>query len=193
MRNLMGQVDGTVNPAPDSIDFDELVWDDGARQPWFAGGASLVLRRIRMDMDVWDEVDPPLRDLSMGRVQSTGAPLTGNAEHDTPDFAATDQYGITVIPPSSHIARAHQRNPREQLFRRSYNYDDPPPPGQVSDQGLLFASFQRDVDSQFTPVQQRLADEDALNEWTTPVGSAVYAILPGAEPGEFLGQALVAG
>ena len=129
----------------------------------------------------------------MGREQSTGAPLTGTAEHDVPDFAATDKHGITVIPPASHIARAHKRSARERFLRRSYNYDDPPPPGQVSDQGLLFASFQRDVDSQFAPVQQRLAEQDALNEWTTPVGSAVYVILPGAAPGEHLGQSLLAG
>ena len=30
MRNLMGQVDGTVNIAPGTVDFDRLVWDDGA-------------------------------------------------------------------------------------------------------------------------------------------------------------------
>lgn len=191
MRNLMGQVDGTVNPAPDSIDFDELVWDDGARQSWLAGGTSLVLRRIRMEMDTWDEVDPPLRDLVMGRSQSTGAPLTGTVEHDEPDFAATDKNGITIIPPASHIARAHQRSEREQFFRRSYNYDDAPPSGEVSDQGLLFAAFQRDVVNQYAPVQQRLAEQDALNEWTTPVGSAVYVILPGAADGEILGQSLL--
>ena len=26
MRNLMGQVDGTVNPAPGTVDFDSLIW-----------------------------------------------------------------------------------------------------------------------------------------------------------------------
>lgn len=189
MRNLMGQVDGTVQP--EAIDHDSLVWDDGAAQPWLAGGTSLVLRRIRMEMDTWDEVDTPLRNLVMGREQTSGAPLTGTVEHDVPDFSATDQYGITVIPPGSHIARAHRHGRLEQFIRRSYNYDDPPQPGEISDQGLLFASFQRDVDTQFLPVQQRLADEDALNEWTTPIGSAVYVILPGVEQGGYLGQSLL--
>lgn len=179
MRNLMGQLDGTVNAGP------EMVWDDGSSQPWLAGGTSMVLRRIRMEMDAWDEVDPSMRDLVMGRTQSTGAPLTGSHEHDVADFAATDQYGITIIPPASHVARAHQRMPEEQFLRRSYNYDD-------TDMGLIFAAFQRDVDRQFTPVQRRLAEQDALNEWTTPVGSAVYAILPGVpRPGGYLGQPLL--
>lgn len=185
MRNLMGQLDGTVNPKP--VDFDALVWDDGAEQPWLAGGTSMVLRRIRMEMDTWDEVDPPLRNLVMGRTQSAGAPLTGTTEHDVPDFAATDEYGITIIPPASHVARAHQRTPDEQFLRRSYNYDEPP------ELGLIFATYQRDVDRQFTPVQRRLAEQDALNEWTTPVGSAVYAILPGVRPGGYLGSTLLEG
>ncbi|WP_038169208.1 Dyp-type peroxidase [Tomitella biformata] len=189
MRNLMGQVDGTVQPAP--IDHDALVWDDGAAQPWLKGGTSLVLRRIRMEMDTWDEVDTPLRNLVLGREQTSGAPLTGSAERDAPDFTATDANGIIVIPPASHIARAHRRTDREQFLRRAYNYDDPPPPGETSDTGLLFATYQQDVDAQFLPVQQRLAEQDALNEWTTPVGSAVYVILPGAQPGGYLGQSLL--
>ena len=57
MRNLMGQVDGTVNPSPTEADFDGLVWDDGSAQPWLAGGTSMVIRRIRIEMDTWDELD----------------------------------------------------------------------------------------------------------------------------------------
>jgi dye decolorizing peroxidase len=45
---------------------------------------------------------------------------------------------------------------------------------------------------QFVPVQQRLAELDLLNIWTTPVGSGVWAVLPGAGPGEMLGGALLA-
>ncbi|OYD66509.1 dye decolorizing peroxidase [Rhodococcus sp. OK302] len=126
MRNLMGQVDGTVNPAPRTTDFDSLVWDNGTDQPWLAGGTSLVLRRIRMEMDTWDELDRPGRELTMGRTLSNGAPLTGTDEFDEADFTATDKFGIPVIPPGSHIARAHRTHEKEQFFRRAYNYDDPP-------------------------------------------------------------------
>ena len=58
-------------------------------------------------------------------------------------------------------------------------------------QGLLFAAFQADPVRQFVPMQQRLAAGDLLNFWTTPIGSAVFAILPGPAEGEILGQALV--
>lgn len=189
MRNLMGQVDGTVNPALD--DHATLIWDDGSEQPWMRGGTSMVLRRIEMDLDGWQELDPHGRELSVGRRLATGAPLTGTHERDEPDFAAT-RAGIPIIPPSSHIARAHRQQPHEQFLRKAYNYDDPPEPGAVStsNSGLLFAAYQRDIDRQFVPVQQRLADHDALNEWTFPIGSAVYAILPGVEQGQTLGQGM---
>ena len=191
MRNLMGQVDGTVNPDPATEEFDRLVWDDGSRYPWLAGGTSLVMRRIRMELDTWEEIDRPGRELTVGRTLDTGAPLTGTGEHDEPDFAATDRYGIPVIPPSSHIARAHHTHDGERFHRRAYNYDDPPAPGQVSNSGLIFASYQRNIDTQFLPVQRRLAEFDALNQWTTPIGSAVYALPPGTGAGGYLGQSVL--
>ncbi|BAH51302.1 Dyp-type peroxidase [Rhodococcus opacus] len=191
MRNLMGQVDGTVNPDPDTEEFDRLVWDDGSAHRWLTGGTSLVLRRIRMELDTWEEIDRPGRELTVGRTLDTGAPLTGTDEHDDPDFTATDRFGIPVIPPGSHIARAHHTHDGERFHRRAYNYDDPPQPGQVSNSGLIFASYQRDIDTQFLPVQQRLAEFDALNQWTTPIGSAVYALPPGTDPGGYLGDTLL--
>ena len=189
MRNLFGQVDGTVQPA--SATHDRLLWDDGSEQPWMADGTSLVLRRIAMNMDTWEAIDRRGRELSTGRTLDTGAPLTGTDEFDEPDFTAT-RGGIPVIPASSHIARAHRRNDGEQFFRRAYNYDDPPEPGasDTSNSGLLFAAYQRDPVAQYVPVQQRLADHDDLNTWTTPIGSAVYAMLPGATEARPLGASL---
>lgn len=189
MRNLMGQVDGTVNLTA-AADLERLVWDDGSRQAWFANGTIVVLRRVRAEMDSWDELDRNSKELAVGRSLATGAPLTGHRESDVPDFGATVN-GITVIPPNAHIAMAHHRTDDEQFLRRPYNYDDVPDPGQLSDSGLLFLAYQRDPVTQFVPVQQRLADFDALNPWITPVGSAVFAILPGIEKGQYLGEPLL--
>ncbi|WP_330230111.1 Dyp-type peroxidase [Nocardia sp. NBC_00508] len=192
-RNLMGQVDGTVNLAPGTPEFARLVWDDGATLPWLAGGTSCVLRRIAMTLDTWDEIDREERELTVGRTVANGAPLTGTDEFDEPDFTAVDANGIPVIPPSSHIARAHHTHEGERFLRRGYNYDDAPEPGRISNSGLLFAAYQRDVDTQFLPVQHRLAEFDALNVWTTPIGSAVFVIPPGVpSPGGYLGQPLFA-
>ncbi|KXT55623.1 peroxidase [Gordonia sp. QH-12] len=191
MRNLFGQVDGTVQPSPD--DYGSLLWDDGREQPWMAGGTSLVLRRIAMHMDTWEALDRRGRELSTGRTLDNGAPLTGRYESDDPDFEAS-RGGIPVIPPSSHIARAHRRAPDEQFIRRGFNYDDPPEEGSAdtSNSGLIFAAYQRDPVKQYIPVQRRLDEHDDLNEWTTPIGSSVYAILPGAAPSRPLGASLLA-
>ncbi|MBD8079614.1 Dyp-type peroxidase [Cellulosimicrobium arenosum] len=191
MRNLMGQVDGTRNPDP-GIDPD-LVWhpDDGAG--WLAGGTSMVVRRIAMDLDTWDELDRSGREQAVGRRLDTGAPLTGTHEHDEPDLAAKDANGLDVIGPFAHIRRARTDDAGQRFLRRAYNYDAPPSPGALSDSGLVFVTFQADVDRQFVPIQQRLDELDLLNEWTTPVGSAVFAVPPGARPGEYLGQVLLDG
>lgn len=183
MRNLMGQVDGTVNPDP-TVDFDALVWNRD-------GGTSLVLRRIAVELDTWDELDRGGREFSVGRRLDTGAPLTGESEHDEADFDATDRFGIPVISPASHIARAHHTHDGERFFRRAYNYDDPPLGGVTSNSGLIFAAYQRDIDSQFVPVQRRLDEHDALNEWTTPIGSAVFAVPAGVSEGRYLGEELL--
>ncbi|GAB2476212.1 Dyp-type peroxidase [Xylanimonas ulmi] len=191
MRNLFGQVDGTVNPQPGTDDFDQVVWThDGP--DWLRGGTSLVLRRIHMDLDGWDRLDRAGREQSVGRTLDTGAPLTGAREHDEPDFKATTPLGFPVIAAFAHLRRARSDDTAQRIFRRAYNYDaDPAGTGGVSSSGLLFASYQADVDAQYVPLQRRLDELDLLNEWTTPIGSAVFAIPPGCAPGEYVGQTLL--
>lgn len=187
-RNLMGQVDGTVNPTA-AADLDRLVWHSGP--DWFAGGTTMVLRRIRMDMNEWDALDRSAMEAAIGRRLSNGAPLTGTLEHDDPDLTATDATGLLAIADFAHLRLARGDGPALQILRRPYNYDDSPGADGDSDVGQLFCSFQADVTDQFVPMQQRLAAGDLMNQWITPIGSAVFAIPPGCEPGGFLGEGLV--
>lgn len=187
MRNLFGQVDGTVNPQPGDADFDRLVF---VRDGWLAGGTSLVVRRIRMDLDRWDRLDRPGREQSVGRRLANGAPLTGSREHDEPDFAALTPIGFPVIPEFSHLRRARSADPSQRFHRRAFNYDERPAGASVSESGMLFTAAQADPLAQFVPIQQRLSDLDLLNEWTTPIGSAVFAIPPGCREGGFVGETL---
>lgn len=188
MRNLFGQVDGTSNPAPGTADFDQVVWN---RDGWLAGGTSAVVRRIGMDLDKWDRLDRGGREQSVGRYLSNGAPLTGTDEFDEPDFEATTPIGFPVIPEFSHVRRARSDLAAERIFRRGYNYDDRPVGEAISLSGLIFVSFQADVDRQFVPIQKRLDQLDLLNEWTVPIGSAVFAIPPGCAEGGFVGETLL--
>lgn len=78
-----------------------------------------------------------------------------------------------------------------RIFRRVHNYDEGLTARGHADCGLLFASYQADVARQFTPVQRRPAEADLLNEWTTPIGSAVFAVPPGRAEGGWIGETLL--
>ncbi|GAB3841068.1 Dyp-type peroxidase [Dactylosporangium cerinum] len=189
-RNVLGQLDGTGNPAPGSAGFDSAVWTDSGPQ-WLHGGTTLVLRRIRAELESWDAADTAGKEFAVGRRLSDGAPLTGRHEQDPPDFAAKNALGLSVISEFSHVARAHVTGDRQRIFRRPYNYDDPPGPDGAADTGLVFAAYQRDVGGQFLPIQRNLAEADLLNSWVTPIGSAVFAVPPGCEAGGWIGEGLL--
>ncbi|MEZ5118060.1 MAG: Dyp-type peroxidase [Candidatus Nanopelagicales bacterium] len=189
-RNLMGQVDGTVNPRPGTEEFDQLVWAHSGPE-WFLGGSTVVVRRIRMDLETWDAFDRSGREQAIGRRLDNGAPLTGTKEADVADLDAVDERGLSVILPSAHIRRARGEASGPPFLRRGYNYDEGTDAEGASDAGLIFASYQADIERQFLPVQRRLAELDLLNTWTTPIGSAVFALPPGASPGGYVGDGLL--
>ena len=194
MRNLFGQVDGTKGPHPHDETFARYVWGEGvsgSNPGWLDGGTGYVLRRIQMNLDLWDTVDRPDRERAIGRDLAHGAPLTGGSEHDAPDFDARDSLGLPVIPDFAHMRRAHAVGADDVIARRGYNYETDATEEGVSEAGLLFEAFAHDPQRQFVPIQQRLAQMDMMNLWTTPIGSAVYAIPPGCQPGGYLGDTLV--
>lgn len=195
MRNQLGQVDGTVQPevTPEATGRDlPLVLIDGdGVDPLWRGGSSLVLRRIVMDMDGWARADRVAREHVLGRDLATGAPMTGGDVDSPVDLHATHPNGLLVIDGAAHVRRASPHAPHERFLRRPYLYEDVAPDGST-DTGLLFTAYQADPVRQFLPVQQRLAEADLLNLYTTPVGSAVFALLPGCPEGGWLGQDLLA-
>ena len=191
-RNLMGQVDGTDNPEFGTANFAKQVWiTDGPE--WAVGGTQLVLRRIKMNLDTWDMLGRGQKEEVIGRKLDSGAPLGGTAERDPVDFAAKKANGLEVIAPFAHIRRAHNTNLDERFFRRPFNYQasEAGKPGEI-ESGLLFAAYAKNLAVQFVPVQKRLAEFDLLNQWTTPVGSAVFAIAGGIAPGQIIAEELFA-
>ena len=188
-RNLMGQVDGTQNPSPGTAEFENLVWIKEGPS-WILEGTLLVFRRIEMNLDTWDSLGKTQKEQTIGRRLVDGAPLTGSKESDPPDFAAVDETGLKIIPDFAHIRRAAPVAPSERFLRRPFSYDQGSnATGSVS-AGLLWTAYQADIDRQFLPVQRRLEQLDLLNQWTTPIGSAVFAIPRGFQDGEYLAQDL---
>lgn len=186
-RNFFGQLDGSANPAVGTELFADTVWiADG---PW-SGGTTLAVRRIRLDMATWDELTRHEQERSVGRDLPSGAPLTGGDELADLDLGAIKD-GALVIAEDAHARRSHpDRNGGRRIFRRGANYIHTS--GADVETGLLFQSFQADLLDQFVPIQQTLDALDALNEWTTAVGSAAFAILPGFTDGGWLGETLLA-
>ncbi|WP_083448698.1 MULTISPECIES: Dyp-type peroxidase [Actinoplanes] len=181
-RNVLGQLDGTANPKDAARD--TAVWNaDHSTQ--------LVVRRIRAEIETWDLLSVGDKENSVGRRMTSGAPFTGVAEHDEPDFTAVDEGGLPVMPDFAHVTRAHVTDPQLKILRRPYNYDEAPDSSGRPDSGLVFASYQADTARQFLPIQRRLAEKDLLNEWTTPIGSAVFAVPPGCSEGGWIGEHLL--
>lgn len=181
-RNLFGQVDGTGNPAVGTPEFDATVWSAD-------GGTTLVVRRVELNLDTWDELTRSEQERAVGRKLSTGAPLTGTAEHDELDLDARDPDGRPLIAANAHARLAHHsENDGRRIFRKGLNYVHDT--GTTRESGLIFLSYQADITSQFFPLLARLDAADALNEWTTTIGSATFTIPPGLHPGGWIGQKL---
>ena len=191
-RNLMGFKDGTNNVVgEDTAALRQHVWVGAGDGPaWMVGGSYLVARRIRMLLEVWDRSTLADQEASIGRVKRTGAPMGATTEHAAVDLAATHA-GAPVIPLRAHIRlAAPAENGGSKLLRRGYSFTDgiDPVTNQL-DAGLFFLAYQRDPRTGFVRVQQHLA-RDALNEYVRHVGSAVFAVPPGAPTGGYVGETL---
>ncbi|MBM2614254.1 Dyp-type peroxidase [Actinoplanes sp. LDG1-06] len=182
-RNVLGQMDGTANPR--GAEIEPAVWNQD-------GSTQLVVRRIRAEIETWDILAVADKENAVGRRLESGAPLSGTQERDEPDFAKLDASGLPAMPDFSHVTRARVTDPAMKILRRPYNYDGAPNAAGHPDSGLIFASYQRDIAQQYVPIQQRLADKDLLNEWITPIGSAVFAVPPGCDEDGWIGEQVLA-
>lgn len=191
-RNLMGFKDGSNNPkVSDPAVADEIVWAQSSDDPsWMAGGSYMVMRRIRMRIEIWDRSSLDDQESTFGRHRQSGAPLGKTGEFDDLELHRKDSDGNLIVPSTSHVALANMEG-KVKILRRGYSYSSgmDPKTGQL-DAGLLFVCFNRDPRKQFIPMQQKLAAADQLNEYITHVGSGLFACLPGASEGGYIGDTL---
>lgn len=169
-RNLEGFIDGTVNPATKPEVMDQYVWADRGAH-WMAGGTYLVVRRIRMFVEVWDRSSLGDQQRTIGRDRAYGKELA-------------------TMSPDSHVLQARGAG-AEKILRRPFHYVNglDSRTGQW-DSGLLFLAWMKDPRLQFVPMQTRLSNFDLLNEYIQVQGSAVFAVFPGVTKGSYLGEAL---
>ena len=189
-RNLFGYKDGIVNPTED----ENLVWitPDSGQPDWAVGGSFVVVRLIRMLVEFWDRIGIPEQNAIIGRNRDNGAPLDGENETDIPNYAA-DPDG-TSIPLDAHIRLANPRTPetdRSRLLRRGYNYEMAGMGRNGnSETGLIFCSYQQNIQDQFEATQVRLLDEP-MTDYIQAFGGGYFIALPGVpDYGGYLGQTL---
>lgn len=209
-RNLMGQVDGTNNPAPDDPDFDGHVFvpadggtpakgvaGGGGDPAWLAGGSYAVFRRIRMLLDSWDHLSRERQERVIGRRKSDGAPLSGGEETTPVDMNKQLADGSLAIAGDAHVrVAAPESNGGATMLRRSFSYHDgyqDTRDGPVPDAGLLFVAWQADPLKGFVPVQRKLDRGDGLSRFLRHEASGLFAVPGGAEAGEYVGQRLLEG
>jgi deferrochelatase/peroxidase EfeB len=198
-RNLMGFKDGTMNPTAATAG--PVVWAGAEGPDWMRNGSYMVTRRIRIALEHWDRMKVAFQEQTFGRAKVSGAPLGGKTEFEPPNFQAADADGNYVIPETAHVRLAAPvNNDGTQILRRSYSYNNGAnfvaerwPPwhqGIEYDSGLFFQAFQKDPRTGFTKLFDKMSKIDALNQFTTHVGSGLFACPPGVQPGAFLGQTL---
>lgn len=193
-RNLFGFKDGTANvKAEESTALDDHVWvgdADDATASWLAGGSYLVARRITMGIEVWDRQPLVEQEQIVGRTKGIGAPLGGVGEFDAMDFEAVTGTQPT-IPLDAHVRIVHpDMHGGARMLRRGYNFVDGSNPLGGLNAGLFFIAYVRDPDTDFIPVQNAMATNDALMEYLKVTRSALFAVPPGIAEGEYVGQSL---
>jgi deferrochelatase/peroxidase EfeB len=189
-RNLFGFKDGTNNiKAEDTTSVNKHVWVTGA-PTWLDGGTYLVARRIRMTLETWDRAAMREQENVFGRTKNEGGPLSGGTEYVPANFEKTNSAGKPLIDPTSHMSlAAPAHNNGITLLRRGYNFVDGNDELGRLNAGLFFISFQNDPQN-FITVQSKLAKNDLMNEYVKHVGSGLWAVPPGIQPGSFVGASL---
>lgn len=199
-RNLFGFKDGTNNPAlTDEAFMKNNVWaDSGDGASWFAGGTYMVVRRIQMRIETWDQQTYSDQEDIIGRQKVSGAPLDGQNEMDQPKFEGDADGKFTPL--DSHIRlsnpRTGENSERERILRRGYNFMENLDSVGRLNAGLLFVCFNRNIQTQFESIQKRLTNPklpDQMLAYTDTTGGGYFAVLPGVpSQGSFLGQSLFA-
>ena len=186
-RNLFGFKDGTSNiKAEDTGALDQHVWvADGDGPGWMTGGSYLVTRRIRMRIENWDRTTLLEQERVIGRLKGTGAPIGYANEFDALDFSTKSSKGTPLIDVDAHVRLASSDNLGGiQILRRGYNFTDGTDGFGHLDAGLFFIAFVRDPQTSFVPMQMKLSRSDALNEYITHTGTALFACPPGLREGD---------
>jgi deferrochelatase/peroxidase EfeB len=196
-RNLFGFKDGTMNlKAEDPAGVDQHVWVPAGADPkasWLDGGSYLVARRINMTIETWDRQPLSEQERVIGRTKAEGAPLSGGTEFTQPNFTTLGRGNEPLVARDAHVRLVHpDSNNGVQMLRRGYNFVDGSTNLGRLDAGLFFIAYVRDPLTHYIPIQTKIGRGDGMSEYLQHTGSALFAVPPGVQQGQYVGQALFA-
>ncbi|MDH6198931.1 deferrochelatase/peroxidase EfeB [Mycobacterium frederiksbergense] len=186
-RNLFGFKDGTNNLKADETDLlNRHVWvGEGDGPAWMTGGSYLITRRIRMRIENWDRATLHEQERVVGRQKGSGAPHGLQDEFDELDLDIADAKGNPLIDAAAHVRLVSpQHLGGIEILRRGYNFTDGTDGFGHLDAGLFFIAFVRSPEKQFIPMLGEMSRKDAMNEYITHTGTAVFACPPGVPDGD---------
>jgi deferrochelatase/peroxidase EfeB len=196
-RNMLGFKDGTANlDMAEGKDATDFVWvgadrNGGVEPAWTLDGSYQAVRLIRTLVERWDRASLTEQEQFIGREKFHGAPLGKTDEADDPDYA--DDPKGERIPLDAHIRLARPRTKdteHQRILRKGFNYAHGFDAAGMVDQGLVFVSYQKTLDT-FLAVQERIKGEP-LEEYTLPFGGGFFFTLPGVRDAhDHLGRALL--
>ena len=219
-RNLLGFKDGTHEPHRDAAEGyaggkttstirPALMMSSGSTREgpaWLRGGSYVVVTaHPRGSLEHWDRTEVSIfRKQVIGRQKYCPAPRSATPPtSSTPiDLAAQDsrrQSGDRrecPYPPRHRRQQRRRRNPAPRLLPTMTASPSPPNAGRpgvrasLYDAGLFFVCYQSDPRTGFSKLFEPMSKLDALNQFTTHVGSGLFACPPGVTDGDYIGQAL---
>ena len=195
-RNLMGFKDGTNN-----IKAEETGCARRSTSGSSAAAAVVAARRhvprrprIRMLIEVWDRATLADQELTIGRVKNSRRAARracrvrqGRPRREERRRHARDP-GRRAHPPRGAVGEpGHPHPPPRLLVHRRHGRAARP-----ARRRALLHRLPCATPTAFITLQQRLGRNDALNEYISHNGSALFAVPPGAQPGGFVGESLFA-
>lgn len=187
-RNPLGHLDGIIVPRDDDA-LDRGVWIGSGPA---AGGTVGVIRRFELDVVGFRTLPIDEQEAVIGRRKIDGAPLSGGAPDAEVNLLAKSPSGDFLTPARSHARAAHPSFTGSPLMmRRSYGFTGTDPERGDATSGLLFISYQNDLDV-FVRTQRRLDATDDLMTYATVTAEISFLVLPGFDADRPLGSSLFA-
>ena len=196
-RNLMGFKDGTDNlKAEDPAALNSVRLGSRSRRPGLDGRRQLSRLPPDPDADRTVGLDPAQRAGTGHRpAEGHGRAARPSDEFDPIDFTSIGPDGKPLVDAKAHVRLAHpEQNNGAKILRRGYSFVDGTDGLGRLNAGLFFLAYQRDPRKGFVQIQTNLAGkaQDNLNEYIQHVGSGLWAVPPGVQPGGYWGQSLLA-